>query len=266
MARIGGSMIASGIYPVPGFSDPVSSLTHLLGAGAFGVLGLVLIRRGRGDLGRIAVLGVFSVSCVLLLSLSGTYHLLSPNTTARSVLRRLDHGAIFALIAGTFTPVLGILFTGPARWGMLLVIWSLAATGISLKTIFFSAVPEWVSVTLFIAMGWTGIVPTVVLWRRYGTSFVRPLVAGAGFYTLGAVLEFAGWPTLLAGVVGPHEVFHLAVLAGMACHWRFVSQFATGEVLPPVGALPASPRRREPEPRSRSAEPRRPAPANASRP
>jgi channel protein (hemolysin III family) len=259
-------MIASGIYPVPGFSDPVSSLTHLLGAGAFGVLGLLLLRRGRGDPGRIAFLGVFSLSCVLLLSLSGTYHLLSPNTTARSVLQRLDHAAIFALIAGTFTPVLGILFTGLARWGMLLAIWSLAATGISLKTVFFDAVPQWASVALFIAMGWTGVVPTVVLWRRYGTAFVKPLVAGAGLYTTGAILEFAGWPTLLPGIVGPHEVFHLAVLGGMACHWQFVSQFASGEVLAPGDAEPALARHPEPGPHSRSAEPRRRAPANASRP
>jgi channel protein (hemolysin III family) len=259
-------MIASGIYPVSGFSDPVSSLTHLLGAGAFGVLGLLLLRRGWGNPGRIAFLGVFSLSCVLLLSLSGTYHLLSPNTTARSVLQRLDHAAIFTLIAGTFTPVLGVLFTGLARWGTLLTIWSLAATGISLKTVFFDAVPDWASVTLFIAMGWTGVVPTVVLWRRYGTSFVKPLVAGAGLYTVGAVLEFVGWPTLLPGIIGPHEVFHLAVLGGMACHWKFVSQFATGEVLPPAGAVRASARRREPEPRSRSAELRPRAPANASRP
>jgi channel protein (hemolysin III family) len=190
----------------------------------------------------------------LLLSLSGTYHLLSPDTTARSVLRRLDHAAIFTLIAGTFTPVLGILFTGLARWGMLLAIWSLAATGISLKTVFFDAVPQWASVALFIAMGWTGVVPTAVLWRRYGTAFVKPLVAGAGLYTVGAVLEFLGSPTLLPGIVGPHEVFHLAVLGGMACHWQFVSQFATGKVLAPVGAVLASPNLPEPGPRSRSVE------------
>ena len=231
-------MSASGIYPIPGFSDPVSSLSHLLAAGVFGVLAFFLMRRGRGDGSRIAFLGVFAVSCMLLLSLSGTYHLLSHNTTARSVLQRLDHAAIFTLIAGTFTPVLGILFTGLARWGTLLAIWSLAATGISLKTVFFDAVPDWASVTLFIAMGWIGVVPTFVLWRRYGTSFVKPLVAGAGLYTAGAVLEFVGWPTLLAGIVGPHEVFHLAVLAGMGFHWKFVSQFAAGNVMLPVGAEP----------------------------
>ncbi len=228
-------MSASGIYPIPGFSDPFSSLSHLLAACVFGVLAVFLVRRGRGTPSRLGFLSVFAASCVLLLALSGTYHLLSLNTTARTVLQRLDHAAIFTLIAGTFTPVLGILFTGLARWGTLLAIWSLAATGISLKTVFFDSVPEWASVTLFIAMGWIGVVPTFVLWRRYGTSFVKPLVVGAGLYTVGAVLELGGWPTLLPGIVGPHEVFHLAVLAGMGLHWQFVSQFADGEVLLPAG-------------------------------
>ena len=219
------------VYSVPGFSDPVSSWSHLLGAGVFAVLTFILIRRGWGKPSRVAFLVVFALSCVFLMSMSGTYHLLSPNTTARGVLRRLDHAAIFTLIAGTFTPVLGILFWSWARWGTLLVIWCLAAAGISLKTVFFSSVPEWMSVGLFIAMGWTGIVPTLVLWRRYGTRFVTPLVWGAGIYTGGAVLEFLGWPMLLPGVIGPHEVFHLAVLTGMSLHWQFVSQFAAGDGL-----------------------------------
>jgi channel protein (hemolysin III family) len=214
---------------VPGFSDPVSSLSHLLGAGVFAFLTCILIRRGWGKTSRVAFLGVFALSCVLLMSMSGTYHLLSPNTTARSVLQRLDHAAIFTLIAGTFTPVLGILFWSWARWGTLLAIWCLAATGISLKTVFFSTVPELMSVGLFIAMGWIGVVPTFVLWRRYGTRFVMPLLWGAGVYTGGALLEFLGWPMLLPGIIGPHEVFHLAVLTGMGLHWQFVSQFAAGD-------------------------------------
>jgi hypothetical protein len=92
-------------YPLPGFSDPVSSWTHLAGAGAFACLAPSLLRRGRGDGARLAFLGVFTFSTVFLLSMSGVYHLLSPGGAGRAVLRRLDHGAIFMLIAGTFTPL-----------------------------------------------------------------------------------------------------------------------------------------------------------------
>jgi channel protein (hemolysin III family) len=215
-------------YSIPGFSDPVSSLTHLLGAGVFGVLTVFLLRRGWGHRGRVIALGTFALSCLFLLSMSGVYHLLSPGTSGRRVLQRLDHAAIFVLIAGTFTPPLGLLFAGLARWSQLLLIWSAAIAGISLKTIFFSSVPEWLGVTLFVSLGWIGLVPGLVIWRQYGSTFVRPLVRGAGAYTIGALLEFLHWPVLLPGVIGPHELFHVLVLTGLGFHWHFISQFADG--------------------------------------
>lgn len=216
------------IYPVPGFSEPVSSLTHLLGASVFAVLTFFLIRRGRGNWVRMAFLGVYAFTCVLVLSLSGVYHLLALGGAGRAVLKRLDHGAIFALIAGTFTPVHGILFRGWARWAPLLLIWSAAVTGITLKMVFLGGFPEWLSLSLYLGLGWVGVVSGVVLWHRFGSAFVQPLVWGAVAYTVGAVLDFLRWPVLLPGVVGPHELFHGAVLTGVGFHWRFVSQFAPG--------------------------------------
>lgn len=223
----------SDIYPVPGFSEPVSSLTHLLGAIVFAVLAFFLIRRGRGDGGRMMFLGVYAFTCVLLLSMSGVYHLLTPGGAGRAVLKRLDHGAIFTLIAGTFTPVHGILFRGRARWAPLLLIWSAAVAGVTLKMVFFGGFPEWLSLSLYLVLGWAGVISGVVLWHRFGPAFVQPLVWGAVAYTVGAVLDFLRWPVLLPGVVGPHELFHGAVLTGVGFHWRFVSQFAPGRM--PLG-------------------------------
>src|SRR5574342_331533 len=124
---------------IAGFSDPVSSLTHLAGAAAFAMLAVVLLRRGRGVPGHTLSLCVFALSCVMLLTLSGTYHLLAPGTAGREVLQRLDHAAIFALIAGSFTPVHAILFRGAWRWGMLTLIWGAAIAGMTLKTLNFSS-------------------------------------------------------------------------------------------------------------------------------
>ncbi len=106
----------AGVYSFGGINEPVSCLTHLVGAGVFTLLALSLIRRGRGNWGRIAVLGIFAYSAVFLLVISGLYHLCPPETSSRIVLWRLDHCAIFILIAGTFTPVHGILFKGASRW------------------------------------------------------------------------------------------------------------------------------------------------------
>ena len=69
----------------------------------------------------------------------------------------------------------------------------------------------------------------VMVWRRYGLLFVRPLISGGVAYTVGAVIDGVGWPTLIPHVIGPHELFHVAVLIGVASHWRFVLQFAGGK-------------------------------------
>lgn len=209
-------------YPIPGFSEPFSSLTHLLGAVFFAVLGFFLVRRGRGSAARMFSLGIFVFTCVFLLSMSGVYHLLEAGGAGHAVLQRLDHAGIFAIIAGSFTPIHWMLFRGWGRWGVLALIWTLAVTGIVLKAIFFDSIPEAVGLGLFLGMGWTGLGTGVALWRRHGFALVRPLLYSGLSYSFGAVLEFLRWPTPVPGVVGPHELFHLAVLAGIGFHFRFL--------------------------------------------
>ncbi len=217
------------IYPIPGFSDPVSSLTHLVGAAVFFCLAPFLLYRGRGSTNRLVCLGVFAFSTVFLLSMSGVYHLLDVGGPARVVLQRLDHGAIFVLIAGSFTPTHGILFRGAWRWAPLVLIWLAAIVGVTLKTIFFDDMAEWLGLMFYLGMGWVGTISGLELWRRHGLAFIRPLIWGGLAYTAGGVLEFLEWPVLIPGVVGPHELFHVGVLIGVSMHWKFVAQFASGE-------------------------------------
>jgi len=211
---------------IPGFSDPVSSLSHLAAAVVFAILSVNLIARGGGDARRVASLAVFAFSAVLLLSLSGVYHLLSPGTVERRVLLRLDHAAIFVLIAGSFTPVHVILLRDLWHWHLLAWIWVAAIAGLVLKTAYFDATPEWLGLLMYLGLGWLGVISTVVLARRSGVRFVLPLVWGALAYTIGALVDFAGWPVLVAGIVGPHEVFHLCVIAGISFHWAFIRGIA----------------------------------------
>lgn len=215
------------VLSIAGFSDPVSSLTHLAGALVFSVLGIVLLRRGRGERGRMAALSVFAFTCVLLLSVSGVYHLLAPGTAGREVLKRLDHAAIFLLIAGSFTPVHAILFRGAWRWGMLAGIWGAAIAGLILKTVFFATMPEWLGLAMYLGLGWLGVISALALARQYGWRSIQSILWGALAYTAGALIEFLRWPVLLAGIAGPHEIFHLAVLAGISCHWAFILGIAS---------------------------------------
>lgn len=226
------------IESIPGFSDPLSSLSHLGGAAVCAGSGVALLLRGRGEPWRMASLIVFAFSCVLLLSVSGVYHLLSPGGAARDILQRLDHAAIFVLIAGTFTPVHAILFRGAWRWGMLAGAWALAITGLTLKIVYFTSIPEWFGLLLYLAFGWLGVFSCVALVRRFGFGFVRPALWGALAYTLGALTDFARWPVPVPEIVGPHELFHLAVLGGIFFHWRFIASFASRELFA-SSSLPA---------------------------
>ena len=218
------------IVSIPGFTEPFSSLSHLVGAGIFAILGFFLLRRGRGNAARIAYLAVYSFACVLLLSMSGVYHLLAFGGQARAVLGRLDHGAIFVLIAGTFTPVHGILFEGLWRLSVLLLIWALAIAGVTVATLFFADLSEWHLLAFYLALGWLGLLSGIVLTRRYGFAFVKPAIWGGLAYTLGALVDFFRWPVLIPGIFGSHELFHLAVLIGLALHWKFIWHFAGGSV------------------------------------
>jgi channel protein (hemolysin III family) len=127
---------------IPGFADPVSSWTHVLGAALALVMGIWLIRAGRGSLLRQVALAVFVCSAVFLLSMSGVFHLLPRHSEAREVVQRLDHAGIFALIAGTFTPAHIMLFHGWRRWLPLVLVWSCSVVGITLKSIFFERSPK----------------------------------------------------------------------------------------------------------------------------
>lgn len=223
-----GACAAPELYRLPGCFEPFSALSHLFGAGVFLGLGLLLLRRGRGDPRRAVFLGVYAASCVLLLSVSGIYHMTERGTVARQVMVRVDHAAIFVLIAGTCTPAHGILFGGRVRQAALALAWTAALTGVFLKAILFDVVPEWLSLSAYLAMGWLGAVTAIPLARRYGFGFIRPLLWGGIAYTVGGVADFLRWPVLVPGVVHHHEFFHLAVLAGAVCHWRFTWQFAGG--------------------------------------
>lgn len=209
-----------------GFFEPISSITHFLGAIVFAVLGARLVRRGGADRGRAASLAVYAVATVGVLSISGIYHLLEPGPW-REVVRLLDVSSVFVLIAATATPLYAILFRGRSRALPLLGIWSFAIAGIVLRIAFAGELPRGVGATGFVLLGWAGAGAAVVLCRRYGYCFIRPLLLGGLIYTLGVLLLGLDrrW---LPGLVGPHELWHLAVLAALALHWRFIFGFASG--------------------------------------
>lgn len=214
------------VYSLPGCSEPIGCFSHLLGAVGFAVLSFYMIPKLIRATGIRIPLLVFALATVGLLSISGIYHSLPLEGESRPIMQRIDHAAIFVMIAGTFTPVQCLLFSGFFCWSVTGFIWLYAIAGVAMKSAMFSSVPAWLSLGSYLLMGWIGVLSALVLCRLYGFKFVYPLLAGAIAYTVGAMIDFFDRPVIIQGIVGPHEVFHLAVLLGLSYHWLFVIRAA----------------------------------------
>ncbi len=220
------------VISISGFADPFSSLSHLLGAVMFSIFSVFLLRRGWGDPLRFASLVIFCCGTVFLLAVSGINHSISNTGAGHFFLQRLDHAAVFFLIACSFTPIHVILFRGRERWIVLALVWTVAILGITFKSIYFDLIPARVGTAMYIGMGWIGLVSWLALLRRYGYRFARPLMWGGFAYTIGAILDILRWPVLVSGVIQWHEIFHVAVLIGLGCHWAFIYSIANRPFLP----------------------------------
>jgi channel protein (hemolysin III family) len=112
-----------------------------------------------------------------------------------------------------------------------------AAVAVAMRAVYHAGLPQWLLLILYLGMGWIGLTPGIALWRRYGYRFIAPIFWGGVAYSVGAIMEFLRWPTLIAGVIQPHEVFHVAVLIGLGLHWSFIYSIADGRLSPPIAPL-----------------------------
>jgi hemolysin III len=180
---------------------------------------LVWFADRHGSAADITAAVLFGASMVLLYGTSTLYHALRPGR-AKSWFQRLDHAAIYVFIAGSYTP-----FTlGPLRggwgWSLFGVVWGLAVVGVLLKLLNRLRHPLW-STGLYVAMGWLALVAAVPMLEHIATGGIVLLVAGGVAYTVGAVF-FLVDHRLRYG----HFVWHLFVLAGTACHFAAVLEYA----------------------------------------
>ncbi len=204
--------------------DPVSSLSHLLGCVAALYVTALFWRLTAGDRLRRWSIVCFGLSMVLLYGASGAYHAVRSPEETIDFFRRLDHSAIYVLIAGTYTPVFAVLLRGNLRVILLLLMWGTAVVGIALKWLL-PLGPHWLSVVIYIAMGWLGVTPIVPLIRAVGVRAMALGALGGILYTTGAVCDALNWPMLYAPFLRPHEVMHFFDLAGTSIHVVFVMRY-----------------------------------------
>ncbi len=203
------------------FRDPVSGLTHLGGAIAalVGLVALVLI--GWGDLIHEVSLIIYGVSLILMMTASACYHLIKASPRWQLFLRKLDHTSIYLLIAGTYTPICANLFTGFWNWGILAIIWTFALVGTIVKLFVINA-PRWITVVVYIVMGWLGILALPQMLAVIPGGGLFWLLLGGILFTLGAVVYATKIFDFYPRVFGFHEVWHIFVLAGCLAHFIFI--------------------------------------------
>ncbi len=198
--------------------EPVNSLTHWGGA-IFAFIGLiVLLIVGWSTPAKVISLIIYGVSLIFMFSASATYHMVQVKDKALEIFRKIDHAAIYALIAGTYTPFCINAFEGFWKWGMLSIIWSLAIIGIVVK-IFVIRAPRWLNAGIYIVMGWLSITAIGQMLAALPAWVMAWMLAGGIIYTLGAVVYITKIFNFKPGVFGFHEVWHIFVLLAAIAHF-----------------------------------------------
>jgi len=198
--------------------EPVNGLTHFFAA-ILGLIGLIilLILTWR-DLGKGITMGIYGISLILLFSASAAYHLVNATPKITEILRKFDHSAIFLLIAGTYTPFCFNMFAGFWKWGLLIIIWSLAIIGVSVK-IFIIKAPRWLNAVIYLIMGWLIVSASNEMMRTLPLGAIILLAAGGIIYSLGAVIYATKIFNFYPGKFGFHEIWHIFVILGAAAHF-----------------------------------------------
>ncbi len=211
--------------------DPWSWITHFAGMIAAAIGTIYLVLNGAGGIEKRSGMVIYGGSLTLCMATSAAYHYFDLGTVGNRWLRRADHSAIFLLIGGTFVPACLHLLTGSWRTGMLIGMAIMASTGILFKLAWLDA-PRWLSTGIYVAMGWSVFIPAPQMWPNMSMATVTWLVAGGAFYTFGAIIYGTRRPNPLPNVFGFHEIWHLLVLAGAACHYAFAYSFCDAPCLP----------------------------------
>jgi hemolysin III len=167
---------------------------------------------------------VFAASVVAMFGASALYHRPTWRASSRLRLRRLDHAAIYGLIAGTYTPFGLLVLRDEWRVVVLAIVWSGAAAAILLKFVWPGA-PRWLAAIVGISLGWVGVVAFPQLLAGTGVACSLMILGGGLLYSAGATIYALRRPDPLPAVFGYHEIFHLMVIAAVALQYAAIAFF-----------------------------------------
>jgi hemolysin III len=206
-----------------GLRDPVSAATHAAACVWCVYLTAILWRLTKGERVKQWSTAVFGVTSVILYAASALCHAVQVSDEQLRLYRLLDHSAIYLLIAGTYTPPVVVLLARPWRSVLLIGIWVLATVGIASKWLILDA-PYWLTIGLYLSMGWLALVRLPEFWRAVGLRGAVWGIGGGLWYTIGALIDFVRWPDPIPGFFGHHEIFHICDIAGSFFYFMFMVQ------------------------------------------
>lgn len=164
---------------------------------------------------------IYSLGLLTLFGVSALYHRLNWQPQARAILKRLDHSAIYLMIASSFTPICLLALPETSGHKMLAIIWSVAAFGV-LQSLFWLKAPKWINAILYVITGWLIMPYFSELKVAMGTREIILLVSGGVTYTIGAICYGTQRPNLWPRVFGYHELFHVLVVIAAALHFMVI--------------------------------------------
>lgn len=195
-------------------------VSHEIAAFAAVFAWIALVATASSDRARLAAT-VYGASLVALFAVSAVYHRPTWQPRARLVMRRLDHAAIFVLVAGTYTPMC-LLLPPASGLPLLAVVWGGAALGV-VQSVFWVTAPKPLVAAAYVVLGWVVVPVLPTLTALLGPGAIALLAGGGALYTLGAVVYAVRRPDPFPRVFGYHEVFHALVIAAAACHLAVVA-------------------------------------------
>ena len=205
-----------------------SGIIHMVG-GALAIIALVLLvvfSSINATAWHIVSFSIFGATLILMYTMSSLYHMFKEGTTVRKVFRILDHSCIYLLIAGSYTPIALVPLRKEGAWGWTIfgIIWFLAVAGIVWKSIA-TGKARGMSTTIYVAMGWLCVIAIVPMVRTIPMEALMWLLAGGLFYTIGGVIYGLKKPKMTCPWFGHHEVFHILIVLGSACHFWFMFNY-----------------------------------------
>ncbi|MGI6576294.1 MAG: PAQR family membrane homeostasis protein TrhA [bacterium] len=201
--------------------EPVNAWTHFLTFLA-AIVGLVLlIILTAGNVAKLITMTIYGSSVIILFGASSVYHWAQVRPRVVLILKKIDHIAIYFLIAGSATPVFYHGLTGIWQWIMLGGIWGLAIIGALLK-VWFINLPRYISTAFYLSLGWIAIIPIAQLVANLPLGAIMLMVLGGVFYSIGAIIYATRCFNFFPNHFGFHEIFHLFVTAGTISHFSMV--------------------------------------------